>query len=122
VQQNRKGNRWDFGASHEAETEVTLDKPEKTVSPTTRYEDFALSPSQFHWQSQSTRSESSPTGQRYFGIILTPSKGLLRVWNRTDDSIALFHSRIRLLPSAGYVMVIRHGKFGHVMPEILILV
>jgi superfamily II DNA or RNA helicase/HKD family nuclease len=44
---------------------VTLDKSEKTFSPSTRYEDFALSPSRFHWQSQSTTSEDSPTGQRY---------------------------------------------------------
>jgi hypothetical protein len=44
---------------------VTLDKSEKTFSPSTRYEDFAISPSRFHWQSQSTTSEESPTGQRY---------------------------------------------------------
>ncbi len=44
---------------------VTLDKSEKTFSPTTRYEDFALSPTQFHWQSQSTTGENSPTGHRY---------------------------------------------------------
>jgi hypothetical protein len=44
---------------------VTLDKSEKTFSPSTRYEDFALSPTRFHWQSQSTTSENSPTGQRY---------------------------------------------------------
>ena len=42
---------------------VTLDKSEKTFSPSTRYEDFALSPTRFHWQSQSTTSENSPTGQ-----------------------------------------------------------
>jgi superfamily II DNA or RNA helicase/HKD family nuclease len=44
---------------------VTLDKSEKTFSPSTRYEDFALSSTRFHWQSQSTTSEDSPTGQRY---------------------------------------------------------
>ena len=42
---------------------VTLDKSEKTFSPSTRYEDFALSPTRFHWQSQSTTGENSPTGQ-----------------------------------------------------------
>jgi len=30
---------------------VTLDKSEKAFSPRTRYEDFALSPTRFHWQS-----------------------------------------------------------------------
>jgi superfamily II DNA or RNA helicase len=44
---------------------VTLDKSEKAFSPSTRYEDFAVSPSRFHWQSQSTTSDDSPTGQRY---------------------------------------------------------
>jgi superfamily II DNA or RNA helicase/HKD family nuclease len=44
---------------------VTLDKAEKHFSPTTRYEDFAISPTRFHWQSQSTTSDTSPTGQRY---------------------------------------------------------
>ena len=33
---------------------VTLDKSEKAFSPSTRYEDFAVSPTRFHWQSQST--------------------------------------------------------------------
>ncbi|HUX67250.1 MAG TPA: DUF3427 domain-containing protein [Terriglobales bacterium] len=46
---------------------VTLDKSEKHFSPTTRYEDYALSPTQFHWQSQSTTSADSPTGLRYCG-------------------------------------------------------
>ena len=44
---------------------VTLDKSGKTFSPSTRYEDFALSPTRFHWQSQSTTSEDSATGRRY---------------------------------------------------------
>ena len=44
---------------------VTLDKSERQFSPTTRYEDFAVSPTRFHWQSQSTTGEDSPTGRRY---------------------------------------------------------
>ncbi|HVA64889.1 MAG TPA: DUF3427 domain-containing protein [Terriglobales bacterium] len=46
---------------------VTLDKSEKHFSPTTRYEDYALSRTQFHWQSQSTTSAESVTGRRYCG-------------------------------------------------------
>ena len=34
-------------------------------SPSTRYRDLALGPSLFHWESQSTTTETSPTGQRY---------------------------------------------------------
>ena len=44
---------------------VTLQKTEKDYSPTTLYEDFALSPSEFHWQTQSMTSVESKTGQRY---------------------------------------------------------
>jgi hypothetical protein len=44
---------------------VTLNKTEKDYSPTTMYEDYAVSESLFHWQSQSTTSAESPTGQRY---------------------------------------------------------
>lgn len=44
---------------------VTLDKSGKHFSPTTRYEDYAVSPTLFHWQSQSTTSDASPTGRRY---------------------------------------------------------
>lgn len=46
---------------------VTLNKTEGHYSPTTMYEDYAVSERLFHWQSQSTTRESSPTGQRYIG-------------------------------------------------------
>jgi superfamily II DNA or RNA helicase/HKD family nuclease len=45
---------------------VTIDKSTSgRFSPTTSYEDYAISPTLFHWQSQSTTSETSPTGQAY---------------------------------------------------------
>ena len=44
---------------------VTLNKTESDYSPTTMYEDYAISEELFHWQSQSTTSETSPTGCRY---------------------------------------------------------
>ena len=44
---------------------ITLKKTETDYSPTTLYRDFALSPELFHWESQSTTSSTSPTGQRY---------------------------------------------------------
>lgn len=63
---------------------VTLDKSEKTFSPSTRYEDFAVSPSRFHWQSQSRTGADSPTGRRYilqkkngerFMLFVRPRRG-----------------------------------------------
>jgi hypothetical protein len=44
---------------------VTLNKTESNYSPTTMYDDYAISDELFHWQSQSTTPESSPTGERY---------------------------------------------------------
>ncbi|MGH7278787.1 MAG: DUF3427 domain-containing protein, partial [Candidatus Rokuibacteriota bacterium] len=44
---------------------VTLDKSEKRFSPTTSYEDYAISPHLFHWQSQSLASADSESGRRY---------------------------------------------------------
>jgi superfamily II DNA or RNA helicase len=43
----------------------TLNKTEKEYSPTTMYQDYAIGEDLFHWQSQSTTSETSPTGRRY---------------------------------------------------------
>ncbi|MBN1499185.1 MAG: DUF3427 domain-containing protein, partial [Spirochaetes bacterium] len=44
---------------------ITLNKSEKDYSPTTMYNDYSINESLFHWQSQSTTSETSPTGYRY---------------------------------------------------------
>jgi superfamily II DNA or RNA helicase/HKD family nuclease len=44
---------------------ITLKKSEADYSPTTMYRDYPISPTLFHWESQSTTSAASPTGQRY---------------------------------------------------------
>jgi superfamily II DNA or RNA helicase len=44
---------------------VTLEKSEREYSPSTLYKDYAISPTLFHWQSQSTTTQQSKTGQRY---------------------------------------------------------
>jgi Domain of unknown function (DUF3427) len=44
---------------------ITLDKTETDYSPTTMYNDYAISASLFHWQSQSTTSAEAPVGKRY---------------------------------------------------------
>ncbi|MBW3591973.1 MAG: DUF3427 domain-containing protein, partial [Actinobacteria bacterium] len=44
---------------------VTLRKTEAHFSPSTMYADRAVTPALFQWESQSTTSEASPTGQRY---------------------------------------------------------
>ena len=58
---------------------VTLNKSDKDYSPTTMYEDYSLSDNLFHWQSQSTTSDTSATGQRYISHVENGSKVLLFV-------------------------------------------
>ena len=43
---------------------ITLRKSDALFSPSTRYRDLALGPALFHWESQSTTTAASPTGQR----------------------------------------------------------
>jgi hypothetical protein len=44
---------------------ITLNKADKDYSPSTMYEDYSISETLFHWQSQSTTAEFSNTGRRY---------------------------------------------------------
>ncbi len=44
---------------------VTLTKTERHYSPTTMYQDRAVTPELFQWESQSTTTTGSATGQRY---------------------------------------------------------
>ena len=41
---------------------ITLNKSDKDYSPTTMYNDYSINEILFHWQSQSTTSDHSPTG------------------------------------------------------------
>ena len=60
----REGVRW--VPEHKIDVLLnTLNKAEKDYSPTTMYQDYSISDHLFHWQSQSTTSEASPTGRRY---------------------------------------------------------
>jgi hypothetical protein len=58
---------------------ITLDKSEKEFAPSLRYHDYAISPSLFHWESQSTIRQASPTGQRYLGQRASGNKVMLFV-------------------------------------------
>jgi hypothetical protein len=52
----------------EAKTDLlafTLDKTSGQFSPTTRYKDYAISPTLIHWESQSATRADSESGLRY---------------------------------------------------------
>lgn len=65
---------------------ITLNKSDKDYSPTTMYNDYSINEQLFHWQSQSTTAESSPTGQRYINHKKQGSKILLFVREYKSDS------------------------------------
>nr|MCR5782139.1 DUF3427 domain-containing protein [Clostridia bacterium] len=58
---------------------VTLNKSDKEYSPSTMYNDYSINEKLFHWQSQSTTAELSPTGQRYIHHYERGSRVLLFV-------------------------------------------
>lgn len=64
---------------------VTLNKSDKDYSPTTMYNDYSVNERLFHWQSQSTTSAESPTGQRYINHRQQGSKILLFVRDFKKD-------------------------------------
>lgn len=65
---------------------VTLNKSDKDYSPTTMYNDYSINDTLFHWQSQSTTSEESITGQRYIHHQEQGSKVLLCVRESKKDA------------------------------------
>jgi hypothetical protein len=65
---------------------VTLHKSEADYSPTTLYRDYPISPTLFHWESQSRTATASPTGQRYVNHVTRGSQVVLFVReNRRDE-------------------------------------
>ncbi|MEI3193538.1 MAG: DUF3427 domain-containing protein [Lachnospiraceae bacterium] len=66
---------------------ITLNKSDKYYSPTTMYNDYSINERQFHWQSQSTTSDTSGTGQRYIHHQKNGSKIALFVREFKQDRI-----------------------------------
>jgi superfamily II DNA or RNA helicase/HKD family nuclease len=96
----REGVAW-CESTHADAFLITLKKTETDYSPTTMYRDFALSPALFHWESQSTTTSASPTGQRYIHHRQRGSHILLFV--RETKNNALGTSPYVFLGPADYV-------------------
>ena len=81
---------------------VTLNKSDKDYSPTTMYNDYAISPSLFHWQSQSTTGADSTTGQRYVHHKQRGSHVLLFVREFKSDRVTGGAEAYTYLGTANY--------------------
>ena len=82
---------------------VTLNKADKDYSPTTIYNDYSINESLFHWQSQSTTADNSPTGQRYVHHKERGSKVLLFVREFKSDRVTGGAEAYTYLGTANYV-------------------
>lgn len=82
---------------------ITLNKSDKDYSPTTMYNDYSISDTLFHWQSQSTTSADSPTGQRYIHHAERGSRILLFVREFKQDRVLGTAAAYTYLGSARYV-------------------
>ena len=82
---------------------VTLNKADKDYSPTTMYNDYSINESLFHWQSQSTTADNSPTGQRYIHHKERSSKVLLFVREFKSDRVTGGAEAYTYLGTANYV-------------------
>lgn len=96
---------------------ITLRKSEADYSPTTMYRDFPVSPTIFHWESQSTTTVSSPTGQRYITGGSTP---LLFVREQQSNEFGtapyLFLGPARYMSHSGERPIAITWKLDHPMP------
>lgn len=96
---------------------ITLKKSETDYSPTTMYRDFPISPTMFHWESQSTTTIASPTGQRYINGASTP---LLFVREQQTNQFGtapyLFLGPARYLSHTGERPIAITWKLDHQMP------
>lgn len=82
---------------------ITLNKSDKDYSPTTMYNDYSINESLFHWQSQSTTSAESITGQRYIHHRNTGNKILLFVREFKTDRVSGSAAAYTFLGTANYV-------------------
>jgi hypothetical protein len=79
----------------------TLNKTDQHFSPTTMYQDYAINEHLFHWQSQSTTSADSPTGQRY--ITHKSRNHTILLFGREDKKANDLSAPFYFLGPASYV-------------------
>ena len=82
---------------------ITLNKSDKDYSPTTMYRDYSINERLFHWQSQSTTSSDSPTGQRYIHHRERGSRVLLFVREYKTDPQTASAAPYTCLGTASYI-------------------
>ncbi len=78
---------------------INLKKSEEDFSPTTMYEDYAISETLFHWQSQNQTSSTSSKGLSYINQLKINKKVLLFVRESKKDANGFTQGYIFLGPA-----------------------
>jgi superfamily II DNA or RNA helicase/HKD family nuclease len=95
---------------------VTLDKSDRGFTPTTRYRDYALSRTLFHWESQSRTRADSDTGRRYRTHEAQGRQILLFVRERIDDRAFWFLGPARYRSHVGERPMAITWELAHPLP------
>lgn len=95
---------------------VTLQKSERKFSSTTMYRDYAISPREFHWESQSTTSVATPTGQRYISQSRRGTRVLLFVRETSEERAFLFLGPARYVTHSGDRPIAITWRLEHEIP------
>ena len=96
---------------------VTLQKSEAEYSPTTMYRDYPISPTLFHWESQSVATVASATGQRYLNG--TSTKLIFVRQRRVDESgtaPSLFAGPVHYVSHTGARPIAITWRLEHPLP------
>ena len=114
---HREGVLWHKGISCDFFF-VTLEKDDRKFSESTRYNDVALSPTLFQWESQSTTTQSSPTGRRYINHERSGSRIALFIRRAPGDPF-LFAGPARYVLHEGERPIRFRWKLDYPLPELI---
>ena len=95
--EKKSSNREGVAENKELNTEILfidLIKSEKDFSPTTMYQDYAISETLFHWQSQNSTSEDRGKGLSYINHVKLGKKILLFVRERNENEFGITMSYV----------------------------
>jgi superfamily II DNA or RNA helicase len=104
---------------------VTINKNEEDYISTTMYNDYAINNEKFHWESQSTTSIKSPTGQRYIHDKSDSHKVLFFVrenkkeHGQSSPYVFIGNARIKSYSGSNPIQIV--WKMDHAIPEKIIL-
>ena len=95
--EKKSSNREGVAENKELNTEILfidLIKSERDFSPTTMYQDYAISDTLFHWQSQNSTSEDRGKGLSYINHVKLGKKILLFVRERNENEFGITMSYV----------------------------